>query len=49
MKDIVIVGHGGLAKEAAFLIEEINRHRPTWNVRGYISGQRSDVGARVGK
>ncbi|HUJ70716.1 MAG TPA: NeuD/PglB/VioB family sugar acetyltransferase [Verrucomicrobiae bacterium] len=49
MKDIVIVGHGGLAKEVAFLIEEINRHRPTWNLRGYISAQRSEVGTRVGK
>jgi sugar O-acyltransferase (sialic acid O-acetyltransferase NeuD family) len=48
MKDIVIVGHGGLAKEVAFLIEEINRHRPTWNLRGYISARQSDVGTRRG-
>jgi sugar O-acyltransferase (sialic acid O-acetyltransferase NeuD family) len=49
MNDIVIVGHGGLAKEVAFLIEEINRHRPTWNCRGYMTAQRGDVGTRVGK
>jgi sugar O-acyltransferase (sialic acid O-acetyltransferase NeuD family) len=49
MKDIVIVGHGGLAKEVSFLIEEINRVQPTWNLRGYISAQRNDIGARSGK
>lgn len=49
MKDIVIVGHGGLAKEVAFLIEEINRHRPTWNLRGYIGAKRTDLGTHSGK
>jgi sugar O-acyltransferase (sialic acid O-acetyltransferase NeuD family) len=49
MKDIVIVGHGGLAKEIAFLIEEINRHRPTWKLRGYIGEKRDQIGTRSGK
>jgi|SRR5579871_4518416 len=49
MNDIVIIGHGGLAKEVAFLIEEINRERPTWNLRGYISAERKAIGTRVGK
>jgi sugar O-acyltransferase (sialic acid O-acetyltransferase NeuD family) len=49
MKDIVIVGHGGLAKEVAFLIEEINRARPTWNLRGYISARGNNIGARSGR
>ena len=49
MKDIVIVGHGGLAKEVAFLIEEINRTQPTWDLRGYISAERNNIGAHSGK
>jgi sugar O-acyltransferase (sialic acid O-acetyltransferase NeuD family) len=49
MKDIVIVGHGGLAKEVAFLIEEINRVQLTWNLRGHISAERNNVGTRSGK
>jgi len=49
MRDIVIVGYGGLAKEVAFLIEEINRHRPTWNLRGYIGARQCDIGVRSGK
>lgn len=41
MKDIVIVGSSGFAKEVAFLIKEINRNEPTWNFLGYIN---SNVG-----
>ena len=32
MKDIVIVGSGGLAKELAFLIDEINKVNKIWNL-----------------
>jgi sugar O-acyltransferase (sialic acid O-acetyltransferase NeuD family) len=49
MKDIVIVGHGGLAKEVAFLIEEINRARACWNLLGYITDQPARVGQRHAK
>jgi sugar O-acyltransferase (sialic acid O-acetyltransferase NeuD family) len=49
MKEIVIVGHGGLAKEVAFLIEEINRAKSTWNLRGYISAERNNIGTHSGK
>ena len=44
MTDLVIVGHGGLAKEVAFLVEEINRPSPTWNLLGYVTAQRECVG-----
>jgi sugar O-acyltransferase (sialic acid O-acetyltransferase NeuD family) len=41
MKDIVIIGSGGLAKEVAFLLETINKFKKTWNILGYIS---TDIG-----
>ena len=49
MKDIVIVGHGGLAREVAFLIGEINRATPTWNFLGYIASDAKFVSQAVGK
>jgi sugar O-acyltransferase (sialic acid O-acetyltransferase NeuD family) len=49
MKDIVIVGHGGLAREVAFLIGEINRATPTWNVLGYITSDAESVSKTVGR
>lgn len=36
MKDIVIVGTGGLALETTWLIERINQQKQTWNIKGYI-------------
>jgi sugar O-acyltransferase (sialic acid O-acetyltransferase NeuD family) len=49
MKDLVIVGHGGLARETAFLVEEINRARPTWKLLGYVASQPDDVGTTIGQ
>ena len=36
MKDIVIIGAGGLAREIKYLIDAINRDRPQWNLLGFI-------------
>lgn len=36
MKNIVIVGSGGFAKEVAFLIDEINKVKSEWNMLGFI-------------
>ncbi|WMJ87117.1 acetyltransferase [Anaerocolumna sp. MB42-C2] len=36
MKDIVIIGAGGLGKEVAQLIKEINKDKKTWNLLGFI-------------
>ncbi|MGA2602772.1 MAG: NeuD/PglB/VioB family sugar acetyltransferase [Verrucomicrobiia bacterium] len=49
MKDIVIVGHGGLAREVAFLIGEINRATPTWNLLGYIASDAASLSKPVGQ
>lgn len=36
MKDIFIIGAGGVGKEVAYIIEEINKKNPTWNILGFI-------------
>lgn len=36
MKDIVIYGSGGMAREIVELIEDINEITPTWQIKGYI-------------
>jgi sugar O-acyltransferase (sialic acid O-acetyltransferase NeuD family) len=48
MKDLVIVGHGGLAKEVAFLVEEINRAAAQWNLLGFIGAQPESIGRKQG-
>lgn len=36
MKDIIIIGAGGVGREVAFIIEEINKETPTWNILGFV-------------
>ena len=36
MKDIVILGAGELGKELVWLIEDINRQKPTWLILGFL-------------
>lgn len=48
MDKIVIFGSGGLAREVAFMIQEINRTSPTWRLLGFIAENRDEVGKRVG-
>ena len=35
MRDIVIIGAGGIGREVAWIIEEINKVKPTWNIIGF--------------
>lgn len=46
MKDIAIIGAGGCAREALFLIERINQITPTYNIRGFIDEQ-LDMGTMI--
>lgn len=39
MKDIVIFGAGGLGKEIAWLIENINIKEPIWNILGFLEDE----------
>ncbi|MBS6041955.1 MAG: NeuD/PglB/VioB family sugar acetyltransferase [Clostridium baratii] len=36
MQDIVIIGAGGVGRETAWIIEQINLRKPTWNIIGFI-------------
>ena len=36
MKDIVIIGAGGIGREVAWIIEEINEVNPIWNIIGFV-------------
>ena len=36
MKNIVIVGAGGVGREVSLIIQQINQLDPTWNLLGYI-------------
>lgn len=46
MEEIVIVGSSGLAKEIAFLVEEVNKIDMKWNIIGFID---TNIGEKVGK
>lgn len=43
MKDLVIYGAGGFAREVALLIDQINDKEPTWNLLGYIDDDTSNI------
>ena len=37
MKDIIILGSGGFAREVVWLLEENNKTKPEWNILGFVS------------
>jgi sugar O-acyltransferase (sialic acid O-acetyltransferase NeuD family) len=49
MKDIVIVGAGGLGREVAFLINDLNQTHPEWNLLGFLERDSAKVGTAVGE
>jgi sugar O-acyltransferase (sialic acid O-acetyltransferase NeuD family) len=49
MQDIVILGAGGLARETAFLIEDINKASSTWRILGFVEADEQHLGRQVGK
>lgn len=44
MKEIIILGAGGLGQEIAWLIEEINDSKETWKLLGYLDSHPSVQG-----
>lgn len=44
MKNIVIIGAGGFAREVAWLIEEINKEKLQWNILGFIEDGSENIG-----
>jgi sugar O-acyltransferase (sialic acid O-acetyltransferase NeuD family) len=49
MNDIVIIGNGGLAKEIAEYIDNINDSTPTWNLLGFSTNDPSQIGYYIHK
>lgn len=43
MKNIVIIGAGGFAREVAWLIEEINENKKEWNLLGFIDDNQENI------
>lgn len=44
MKDIVIIGAGGFAREVQWLINDINKVNKIWNIVGFIDNEESKKG-----
>lgn len=44
MRDIIVYGSGGMARETVQLIEDVNAARPQWNILGYIDDFKGDCG-----
>lgn len=40
MKDIIILGSGGFAREVVWLLEENNKKKKEWNILGFVSEER---------
>ena len=47
MKKIYIIGAGGLAREIAWLIEDINKKKPTWEIMGFIDENENNIGKEL--
>jgi sugar O-acyltransferase (sialic acid O-acetyltransferase NeuD family) len=48
MKSIIIFGSGGFAREVAFVMREINKVTPTWEILGFVESDEENVGKPVG-
>ena len=44
MKDLVIIGTGGVGRETAQIVEEINKVSPQWNILGFIDDNKDEIG-----
>jgi len=47
IKDIVIIGASGLAKEVAFLIDDINEKKKQWRILGFIDKNEKKDGVKL--
>ncbi len=48
MKDLVIVGAGGFAREVAWLVRDINSAQRTWNLLGHVDNEPTRIGQPCG-
>lgn len=42
--DLYIIGAGGFGREVAWLIRRVNKHKPTWNLVGFIDDDPDKIG-----
>lgn len=42
LKKLIIVGAGGFAREVAWLVEEINQSKPSWDLLGFFDENEND-------
>lgn len=47
LKDLIIIGSSGFAKETAWLVRRINAAEPTWNLLGFMDNDRRNIGTVV--
>ena len=47
MKDLVIVGTGGVGKETALIVEDINEISQEWNLLGFIDDNEELIGKEI--
>lgn len=47
MKDLIIIGASGFGREVAWLVERINKIKPTWNLLGFVDDNESIIGTRI--
>ena len=48
IRDLLVVGAGGFARETVEAVRAINEHRPTWRLRGLLDDDPARLGAEVG-
>lgn len=47
MKDIIIIGAGGIGREVAWIIEEINEVNKEWNILGFVDDNKDMWGKEL--
>lgn len=47
MEDVILYGAGGMAREVAALIEDINKVSPSWNILGFIDDFKGKSGETI--
>ena len=47
MKDLVIIGTGGVGKETALIVEDINEISQEWNLLGFIDDNKELIGKEI--
>ena len=47
MKDLIIVGTGGVGRETAQIVEEINKVKKEWNILGFIDDNKDLIGKLI--